>query len=542
MTSINQCGSTTSNKPIQVNPYPIISGGNDQTVCDGIPVILAGSGATSFSWDNGVINGNPFQPPVGTTLYTVIGTTNGCSDTDYVSITVNALPSVSAGANQTICAGQPVTLTGTGTATSYTWNNGVSNGVAFTPTSTNTYIVTGIGGNGCAKTDTTIVTVNALPTPAITGSLSYCAGSNTILDAGNYSSYLWSTTGTMQTIHATIANNPITVTVTDMNGCIGTSASVNLVENPLPTPTITGSLSYCTGSNTILDAGNYSSYLWSTTDTTQTTHATIANNPVTVTVTDINGCTGTSASVNLIKNPLPTPTITGSLSYCAGLYTTLSTEVYNNYQWSDGSVNQSTNVTIVNNPVTVTVTDANGCSQTQTVTISENPSPTVIVTANPTDIISGSNTQLNASGGVTYQWTPITGLSCNTCVNPTASPTTTTTYCARVTDGNGCVDSACVVITVEMPCGEIFVPNAFSPNSDGANDQECVKGNCIQTFHFVIYDRWGEKVFETNDINQCWDGTYKGKQMNTAVYVYFMEATITTGEKVTKKGNISLVR
>jgi len=91
-------------------------------------------------------------------------------------------------------------------------------------------------------------------------------------------------------------------------------------------------------------------------------------------------------------------------------------------------------------------------------------------------------------------------------------------------------------------CGELFVPNAFSPDNNGENDMECVYGRCIEKLYFAIYDRWGEKVFETTDLKQCWDGSYKGKQMNTAVFVYYLKATLTTGEEITKKGNISLLR
>ena len=97
-------------------------------------------------------------------------------------------------------------------------------------------------------------------------------------------------------------------------------------------------------------------------------------------------------------------------------------------------------------------------------------------------------------------------------------------------------------------CGAIFIPsvfappNAFTPNMDKDNEQICIYGNCIKEIKFFIYDRWGEKVFETTDITQCWDGTYKGKPLNTAVFVYYLKATLTTGEKIMKKGNVSLVR
>jgi gliding motility-associated-like protein len=111
-----------------------------------------------------------------------------------------------------------------------------------------------------------------------------------------------------------------------------------------------------------------------------------------------------------------------------------------------------------------------------------------------------------------------------------------------VSDINGCTDLACVKISIEINCGEVFVPSAFSPNNDGENDLECVYSNCFQGFYFEIYNRWGEKVFETSDKNICWDGTWKGKELNSAVFVYRLEGILINGEQVSKKGNISLIR
>ncbi len=157
----------------------------------------------------------------------------------------------------------------------------------------------------------------------------------------------------------------------------------------------------------------------------------------------------------------------------------------------------------------------------------------------------GSSTQLTATGGGTYLWSPTTGLSCTTCANPIANPTTTTIYTVIVKDANNCSATDSIKITVVEPpikCNSIFVPTAFSPNGDGENELECVFGDCIQTLYFVIYDRWGEKVFETSDSKFCWDGKYKGKEMNTAVFVYYLNAVLLSGEKITKKGNVNLIR
>jgi gliding motility-associated-like protein len=90
-------------------------------------------------------------------------------------------------------------------------------------------------------------------------------------------------------------------------------------------------------------------------------------------------------------------------------------------------------------------------------------------------------------------------------------------------------------------CG-IYVPNYFSPNNDGKNDQLCLYSNCFQAVDFSIYDRWGEKVFGTSDPKECWDGNYKGKPMSTAVFAYQLKATLITGRVISQKGAISLAR
>jgi gliding motility-associated-like protein len=91
-------------------------------------------------------------------------------------------------------------------------------------------------------------------------------------------------------------------------------------------------------------------------------------------------------------------------------------------------------------------------------------------------------------------------------------------------------------------CGEMFVPNAFSPNGDGHNDVLKVNGICLQNLSFMIFNRWGEKVFETIDQETGWDGTYKGEAMNTGVYVYRLEGKTYDGKAFSGKGNITLIR
>jgi len=190
----------------------------------------------------------------------------------------------------------------------------------------------------------------------------------------------------------------------------------------------------------------------------------------------------------------------------------------------------------------ITYSVAGSCGGDATMDVIVNAVPTAD-TDGPYWINYGSSVQMNATGGSIYSWTPDTDLSCSDCPDPIASPLESTDYCVTVIE-NGCMDTACVKILVNLDCGDLYVPNVFTPQSGDDNSLECVLGGCVVQLHFRIYDRWGELVFETFDQGECWDGTHKrnGKPMSTAVFVYILDATLANGEEIHKSGNISLVR
>ena len=190
---------------------------------------------------------------------------------------------------------------------------------------------------------------------------------------------------------------------------------------------------------------------------------------------------------------------------------------------------------------TITYTTTGTCGGTATTTILVDASP-VITTIPDTLITYPQCVNLTVSGAETYNWTPDYNLDCNDCDDPLACPIENTEYCVIGTNLSGCRTTECVKVYVNILCGDVFVPSAFSPNNDGENDLECVYSDCIESMTFSVYNRWGEKVFETDNMDICWDGTWKGKELNSAVFVYILDAHLITGERFTKKGNISLVR
>lgn len=299
----------------------------------------------------------------------------------------------------------------------------------------------------------------------------------------------------------------------------------------------------CDGTATITTAQGAApfTYAWSNGATTPTVTGLCAGT-YTVDVTDANGLSATLV-FELVQPPSATYPLSSTTSDCtAGTGTATITLPGAGYTvlWSDGQT-QNTATDLAPGEYTVAVTAPDGCTTTDTVVVSGISTPVATALASPSTITAGESTQLVGLGGNTFVWSPTEGLSCTACASPTATPSDTTLYCVTVFDANNCSDTACVRVDVLRPC-TVFVPNAFSPNASGKNDRQCVYGACISTMVFSIYDRWGNKVFESFDPKVCWDGLHNGEPLNPGVFVYHLSATLTNGETVERQGNITLVR
>ncbi len=228
-----------------------------------------------------------------------------------------------------------------------------------------------------------------------------------------------------------------------------------------------------------------------------------------------------------------------------GLVTATSCSTPLNYDWIN-NIAPSVVVSTLMNPnnlaqgnYTVNVTDNGNCISSGSVVISGTAPPTAGAGTDVT-ILSGGTTTLVGTGGGTYLWS--TGATTSS-IN--VSPTVTTDYCVTVTNASGCSDSACVRVNVDIICGELFVPTAFSPNNDDNNDVFRVKINpaCVLEMQLLVFDRWGEKIIEITDPAKSWDGSFRGKQLDNAVFVYYLTITLKNSTEIIKKsGNVSLLK
>jgi len=384
MTDANNCVGSDS-VLITVQSLPIANAGPDQSICVGEQAQLIATGGLNYSWNpsgslsNASIS-NPVASPTSTTDYEVTVSDNlGCSNTDTVTITVNPLPTVNAGADATLCLGQTVQLAASG-ADTYVWTptTGLSDPNISNPTAEplvpTEYVVEGTDINGCINTDTVFVdvfVVNAI------GDTIICFGDQVQIGVIGGVSWSWTPTTGLSNPNAQFPNaNPTsttvyTVTADDGTGCLA-SDTVTVVVSPLPIAFAGFDQGVCGGGSVQLNATGGVIYQWTPT-------------------------TG-------LSNPnIPNPVVTFS----------------------------SDTVTY-----TVTVTNIIGCQNTDAVTVWQEPLPDA--QAGPdTTICAGGTVQLTSSGGQTYTWSPTAGLNNPNTQNPTATPLTTTTYTVTVGQPTG---------------------------------------------------------------------------------------------------------
>jgi len=380
VTDINGCVSSIFDVYMQLNTTPTADAGPDQSICMNECVDLTASGGDTYLWNDGSTDATINVCPLSTTTYSVtVANVNGCTSSDDVTITVYPLPTADAGPDVAICEGECTSLTASG-GTTYLWNNSATTAsIDVCPGNTTTYAVTVTDANGCTDSDDVIVTVNPLPVADAGPDVAICDGDCTTLTASGGTTYLWNNSATTASIDVCPGNTATyTVTVTDVNGCTD-SDDVIVTVNPLPVADAGPDVAICEGDCTTLTASGGVSYLWSNSATTASTDVCPATTTTyVVTVTDINGCTD-SDDVIVTVNLLPVADAGPDVSICEGDCTTLTATGGLAYLWNDGNTDASVLVCpTITTTYTVTVTDLNGCTDSDDVTVFVYETPPIV--------------------------------------------------------------------------------------------------------------------------------------------------------------------
>ncbi len=284
---LNGC-SNTDQVTLNVLPIPVVDAGIDQSICAGSSIVLSGNGANSYSWNNGASNGVAFIPTTSQTFVLTGMSTNGCTNTDQINVIVLSLPMVSAGLDQSICAGDSITLTATG-ATNYMWNNGVSNATSFAPIATQSYTVSGVDQNNCSNSDQVVITVNELPIINAGMDQTTCFGNSVVLTATGVSSLTWNN-GVINGLYFTpTSTQSYLVTGTDANNCTNTD-EVQITVNSLPTISAGEDQTICPGISVTLNAIGGINYQWNNGVINGISFIPTATQNYIASGSDINGC------------------------------------------------------------------------------------------------------------------------------------------------------------------------------------------------------------------------------------------------------------
>jgi hypothetical protein len=457
VTANNACGSSSpATLSLTINPLPTVgsTASPSASVCAGSSVTLSGTGATSYTWSGGVMDAVSFVP-ASTATYTVTGTdANGCVNTATRLVTVNSLPTVVANATATaVCDGSPVTLTGSG-ATSYSWDNSVMDGVAFTPTATTTYMVTGTDANGCQDMDMITVTVNALPTVVANATATaVCDGSPVTLSGSGAASYTWDNSVMDGVAFTPAATTTYMVTGTDANGCQDMDM-ITVTVNPLPTVVANATATtVCENSPVTLSGSGAVSYTWDNSVMDAVAFNPTATTTYMVTGTDANGCTATDMiTVNVNAAPVVVANTTAT-AVCAGSPVTLNGSGAVTYSWTNSVMDNVAFNPAATATYTVTGTDANGCTNTDEITITVNPLPTVTASSNSTSMClnDAPATLTGSPANGTWSGPGVSGSS----FNPMTAGTGAQVVSYFFTDANGCSDAAPLTITVNACTGVV---------------------------------------------------------------------------------------
>lgn len=539
-------------------------------ICEGTPAqfINNSTGGNDYTWTFGDGSGtsDAFEP-----VYTyesngefeiqlLVEDAFGCLDPDSATITIQVIPGVNPSADEPepICAGGTAQLQAYGSDNLY-WiddptlsDTDIANPTA-TPPEPTTYFV--VDFNDC-EADTVAVEVTFVAINTSAGDdTTICIGDSAPIFADGAVSYSWSPEESVD--NAASASTTATPSETtwyyvDMvtaEGCASLDSVLIEVDTDIPGGDVYDPLSLCEGDNVILDAEDGIAWTW--TPDQFLSNASIQNpsasptDTITYFVEIFNACgSGVSeVTVNVIQ-PFVEAGPDGLI--CLGEWHTAWATDAESWSWSppqftSGADQQQVSVSPPSSQTfTVTATDEYGCTATDDIYVEVLPLPEVNI-GDPGAVNWLSSVTLQGySSTEDFWWTPAELLSCGDCLNPEIYPDESVWIYLEAIDENGCIGRDSLLIDLVFP---IYVPNAFTPDNDGINDVFFASGEGITGFEMRIVDRWGNLVFESNDISQVWDGSFQGGShyVQNDVYIWTIWYEAPAG-RVKLEGHVTLVR
>ncbi len=508
----------------------------DQTICYNDSLLLeAETGFLAYEWTNGETTESLIVYEAGNYSVTVTDSI-ACVAADSIHIEVGEPIITNLEDTLGFCAGNQLVLYAGDDFSSYTWSNGAFT-QAINVADAGWYFVTVVNDQGCSTLDSSYAQMYELPNIDLPQDTSSCVPVELLVENAG-ADFIWSNGETTAGIIC-MDSGSYEVTVIDSNGC-SENAIVNVSIGGYFNMNVNADTIICNEESVSLSApAGYVSYLWSN-GSTQESITTDLPGGYSVSVTNDEGCVGIdSFYLQKVVVAIDIPDNTG---FCKGESVVLSGTEMGAYEWSTGDVGST--IEIDQAGIYYVTLTYQGCSDISDIDVVEYAQPNVVagILSGHTDtIINGGSTFLDVVGAQDYTWQDDQSLSCTDCMNPEAEPLETTIYYVTGTDAHGCADTASVEVFVDYD-HHIFLPTAFSPNDDGQNDVLYVYGEGIKKLHLGIYNRWGELVFETASQENGWDGTYKGKRLDPAVFVYILRVTYYDGKSLEKSGNITLVR
>ncbi len=567
--SSNTCASKVDTFHVVFMPVPLVNLGNDTAFCIGNSITLSSPqpAGSTWLWSTSSTGSSIVVSTTGTYSLTVTYP-NGCTTTDAITVTISPLPLVDLGPDTAICNGANPVIQSIYTyppGSTYLWNTGAT---------TSSIIATTIGTYwlrvtvvGCPSSDTLNVTnlYDTLHFPMIDTAI--CRGDYIQVRAAGTPGMTYQWTPTAGIANATMLTTTI---VPDTSAMYYVRASISTCSDiidsfyidvqPKPVVFMGGNKFVCQYDSLHLHATvtpswyTHYQYTWSPggyldDSTTSTVVFTGDSTKLFLTVTTPAGCTGRDSAMIMV-HPGNFANLDATFHLCphdSAIFLPTSTDPNTTYRWHPGLyLNDSALKNPTAHPITSlsyygVATSSYGCLDTVHATVIISPAANIFLGDSVT-LFPGESYQIPTKSNCMYfAWFPPAGLDYYNISSPTATPVVSTKYIVHASTEWGCkiVDSISIYVNSESV---IDVPNAFSPGNGPNNIFRLLIRGIAKLNYFRIYNRWGNVVFETTNIEEGWDGKYKGVPQPFDVYVYQLDAVTNKGKVFSKKGNVTLLR